>query len=74
LRKHDVSKVTFFKGRSKYSGASVSDVKRLRELEVKNAKLERMYADLALDNAAIKDVLGGQIASRPEISPLVGCS
>ncbi len=33
LRKHGVSKTTFFKWRSKYGGASVSDVKRLRELE-----------------------------------------
>lgn len=35
----------------------MSDVKRLRELEGENAKLKRMYADLALENAAIKDVL-----------------
>jgi putative transposase len=57
LRKHGVSKATFFKWRSKYGGATVSDVKRLRELEAENAKLKRMYADLALENAAIKDVL-----------------
>jgi putative transposase len=55
LRKVGVSKATFFKSRSKYGGASVSDVKRLRELEVENAKLKRMYADLALENAAIKE-------------------
>ena len=55
LRKYGVSKATFFKWRSKYGGASLSDVKRLRELEVENAKLKRMYADLALENAAIKD-------------------
>ncbi|MEZ5289828.1 MAG: IS3 family transposase [Vicinamibacterales bacterium] len=55
LRKHGVSKATFFKWRSKYGGASVSDVKRLRELEAENAKLKRMYADLALENTAIKD-------------------
>ena len=54
LRKVGVSKATFFKWRSKYGGAS-SDVKRLRELEVENAKLKRMYADLALENAAIKE-------------------
>ena len=48
LRKHGVSKATFFKWRSKYGGASVSDVKRLRELEAENAKLKRMYADLAI--------------------------
>jgi len=57
LRKHGVSKATFFKWRTKYGGASVADVKRLRELELENAKLKRMYADLALENAAIKDVL-----------------
>ena len=57
LRKHGIGKSTFFKWRSKYGGATVADVKRLRELESENAKLKRMYADLALENAAIKDVL-----------------
>jgi putative transposase len=35
----------------------VAELKRLKELEAENAKLKRMYADLALENAAIKDVL-----------------
>lgn len=61
LRKHGVSKATFFKWRSKYGGATVSDVKRLREVEAENAKLKRMYADLALENAAIKDVLNRKL-------------
>ena len=61
LRRHGISKGTFFKWRSKYSGASVSDVRRLRELEMENAKLKRMYADLALENAAIKDVLNRKL-------------
>lgn len=61
LRKHGVSKATFFKWRSKYGGATVADVKRLRELEGENAKLKRMYADLALENAAIKDVLSRKL-------------
>ena len=61
LRKHGVSRGTFFKWRSKYGGATVSDVRRLRELEAENAKLKRMYADLALENAAIKDVLNRQL-------------
>ena len=34
---------------------------RLRELETENAKLKRMYADLALENAAIKDVLSRKL-------------
>lgn len=61
LRRHAVSKATFFKWRSKYAGASITDVKRLRELEAENAKLKRMYADLALENAAIKDVLARKL-------------
>lgn len=61
LRKHGLSKATFFKWRSKYAGASLADVKRLRELEAENAKLKRMYADLALENAAIKDVLARKL-------------
>jgi len=61
LRKHGVSRPTFFKWRSKYGGATVADVKRLRELEAENTKLKRMYADLALENAAIKDVLNRKL-------------
>ena len=57
LRRHGVSKGTFSKWRSKYAEASVADVKRLRELKAEHAKLKRMYANLALDNAAITDVL-----------------
>lgn len=61
LRKYGVSKATFFKWRSKYDGASVSDVKRLRELETENAKLKRMSADLARENPAIKDLLNRKL-------------
>ena len=61
LRKHGISKATFFNWRGKYGGASVADVKRLRELEAENAKLKRMYADLALENAAIRDVLNRKL-------------
>lgn len=39
------------------AGATIADVKRMKELEAENAKLKRMYAHLALENAAIKDVL-----------------
>ena len=61
LRTHGISRATVFKWRSKYGGASVSDVTRLRELDAENAKLKRMYADLALENAAIKDVLARKL-------------
>ena len=57
LREHGISKATYFQWRSKYAGATVDELKRLKELEAENAKLKRMYAELALENAEIKDVL-----------------
>jgi putative transposase len=52
LRQHNIRKATYFHSRSKYAGASVDELKRLRELEAENAKLKRMDAELALENAA----------------------
>ena len=57
LRKHGISRNTYFAWKRRYAGASVSDLKRLRELEAENAKLKRMYTELALENAAIKEIL-----------------
>ena len=61
VRKAGVSRATFFKWRSKYGGATVSELARLKELEAENAKLKRMYAELALENVAIKDVLSRKL-------------
>ncbi len=60
-RKHGISRATYFNWRSKYAGVSVSELRRIKELEAENAKLKRMYADLALENAAIKDVLSRKL-------------
>jgi len=60
-RKHGISRATYFSWRSKYAGVSVSELKRMKELEAENAKLKRLYAELALENAAIKDVLSRKL-------------
>ena len=57
VRKHGISRNTYFNWKSRYSGATVPDLTRLRELETENARLKRMYSELALENAAIKDLL-----------------
>jgi putative transposase len=57
IRKHGISRNTYFNWKSRYSGAEVSDLKRLRDLEAENTKLKKMYSELALENAAIKDLL-----------------
>jgi putative transposase len=61
IRKHGISRATFFTWKSKYGGATVAELKRLRELEAENTKLKRMYAELALENTAIKDVLSRKL-------------
>ena len=60
-RKYGISGATYYHWKSKYAGAGVPELKRLRELEAENAKLKRMYADLALENTAIKDVLSRKL-------------
>ena len=57
-REHGISNATFYQWRSKYGGMEASDIKRLKELQEENEKLKRMYADMALENRAIKDLLG----------------
>lgn len=61
LRKHGISQGTYYNWKAKYGGTSVSELKRLQELEAENAKLKKMYAELALENAAIRDVLSRKL-------------
>jgi putative transposase len=60
-RKHGISNGLYYQWKSRYSGVSVNELKRIKELEAENAKLKRMYADLALENTAIKDVLSRKL-------------
>ena len=57
LRAKGVSRDTYYKWKRKYSGMEANDIKKLRELEKENAKLKKMYADMALMNEALKDVI-----------------
>jgi len=57
LRKHAISSATYYAWKSKYGGLNASELKRLKELEAENTKLKRLYADLALENHALKDLI-----------------
>lgn len=57
-REHGISNATFYQWRSKYGGMEASDIKRLKEIQEENEKLKRMYAEMALENRAMKDLLG----------------
>ena len=56
-RKHGVSGATYYKWKAKYGGLDASELKRIKELEAENAKLKRMFADLALENTALRDLI-----------------
>ena len=56
-REVGVSTATYFKWKAKFGGMEASDIRRMRELEEENRQLKRMYADLSLENRALKDVI-----------------
>ena len=57
IRKHGISDATFYKWKAKYSGMSVSEAKRLKQLEEENARLKKLLADQMLDAAALRELL-----------------
>lgn len=57
-REHGISNATYYQWKSKYGGMEASDLKRMKELEAENSKMKQMLADMALENQAIKDLLG----------------
>lgn len=56
-REHGVSKASLYKWRQRYGGMEASELKRIKELEEENAKLKRMYANLALDLETAKYII-----------------
>ena len=57
LRKHEISSATYYAWKAKYGGLSASELKRLKDLEAENTRLKRLYADLALENRALQDLI-----------------
>ena len=56
-RKHGISDATYYNWKSKYGGMSASDLKRMKEMERELSQLKRMYADIAMKNRALKDLI-----------------
>jgi len=56
-RKHGISEPTYYNWKSKYGGMEASDLKRIKEMEAELSRLKRMYADLAMENHALKDLI-----------------
>ena len=59
VRRLEISEQTYYRWRKEYGGLRVDQAKRLKELEKENARLKRLVADQALDNAILKEVASG---------------
>ena len=60
-REHGVSQATYYHWKAKFGGMAASDIRRLKELEEENSKLKRMFANLSLENQALKDVIAKKL-------------
>ena len=56
-RKHGVGQSTYYKWKSKYGGMEASELAKLKALEDENRKLKKMFADVSLQNMALKEVI-----------------
>jgi len=56
-REYGISDGTYYNCKSKYGGMEASNIKKLRDLKEENRRLKQMYADLSLENRALKDVI-----------------
>ncbi len=57
VREFEIAEQTFYNWKRKYGDMNVSEIKRLKQLEVENAKLKELVAELSLDNKILKDVI-----------------
>ena len=56
-RKYGISDATYYNWKAKYGGMTVSDAKKLKQVEDENRRLKQIVADLSLDNQALKAVI-----------------
>ena len=56
-RARGISEGTYYRWKAKFGGMSVSEARRLRELEQENRRLKTAVADLTLREQALKEAL-----------------
>jgi transposase-like protein len=55
VRQIGVTEVTYYQWRQEYGGLKLDQVKRLKELELENARLRKTVSDLTLDKLILKE-------------------
>ena len=62
-REHGISSATYYNWNSKCGGMEASDLRRIKDLEEENARLNRMFADLSLTHEATKDLIKKRVGN-----------
>ena len=65
-RELGIHKATFYNWKAKYGGMTVSELKRVKELEEENARLKRIVANQALELDAVKNVFEKKYGGLPK--------
>ena len=60
-RELGITSAAFYKWRQRYGGLEVGELKRLKELEEENSRLKRMYAEISMENDAMKDLIAKKL-------------
>ena len=56
-RELGISEATFYNWKAKYGGMESSDVAKMKELERENSELKKMFAELSIENRAMKSLI-----------------
>ena len=48
---------TYYRWKSKFGGMEASDIKKMKDLEDENRRLKQMFADMSLENRALKEII-----------------
>lgn len=56
-REIGISDATFYNWKAKYGGMEASDIARMRELEKENTELKKMFAEMSIENRALKNLI-----------------
>ena len=61
VRKMEITEQTYYRWKKKFAGMGVAEVRRLKQLEEENRKLQQLVADLSLDKKMLQDVVQGKV-------------
>ena len=60
-----IAENTSYRWRNQFGGIPAAEMKRLKERETENARLQALVADLSLDQAILREAARGNAGARP---------